>query len=215
MSIVRLRVARGAGFAEYEVEAEEGRTLLDALEIIRGNGETALRYRHSCHHGSCGTCGALVDGVERLMCLSRLSELGPGPVIVESLRKMGAVADIAVDPSPLFAEMPEGSNYIRASEVAHRVPSPDDSPRMRMENCIECGLCVSACPVTAPFSGPAALAAADRDREERPAREAEALAFAAGRRGVTACERSFACSRACPQAVYPGRRIENLRRSLA
>ncbi|MGA2548311.1 MAG: 2Fe-2S iron-sulfur cluster-binding protein [Rectinemataceae bacterium] len=212
MSIVRLRVARGAGFAEYE--AEEGRTLLDALEIIRGDGETALRYRHSCHHGSCGTCGALVDGVERLMCLTRLADLGPGPVTVESLRKMGAVADIAVDPSPLFAEMPEGSSYIRSSEVAHRAPSPDGSARLRMENCIECGLCVSACPVTAPFSGPAALAAADRDREERPAREAAALAFAAGRRGVAACERRFACSRACPQAVYPGRRIENLRRSL-
>lgn len=214
MSVVRLRVARGAGFADYAVEAAEGRTLLDALEIIRGSGEAALRYRHSCHHGSCGTCGALVDGVERLMCLTQLSELGPGPVTVESLRKMAAVGDVAVDPSPVFAEMPEGTLYLRSSEVAHRAESPDGSPRMRMENCIECGLCVSACPVTAPFSGPAALAAADRDREERPAREADALAFAAGRRGVAACERRFACSRACPQAVHPGRRIESLRRSL-
>jgi succinate dehydrogenase / fumarate reductase iron-sulfur subunit len=214
MSVVRLRVARGAGFADYAVEAAEGRTLLDALEIIRGSGEAALRYRHSCHHGSCGTCGALVDGVERLMCLTKLSELGPGPVTVESLRKMVAVGDVAVDPSPLFTEMPEGSLYLRSSEVAHRAESPDGSPRMRMENCIECGLCVSACPVTAPFSGPAALAAADRDREERPAREADALAFAAGSRGVAACERRFACSRACPQAVHPGRRIESLRRSL-
>ena len=218
MSVVRLRIAKGApysAYTEYEVEAEGGRTLLDALESIRGSRDPGLRYRHSCHHGSCGTCGALVDGHERLMCLTPLSELGPGPVAVEPLRKMGALGDIAVDPSPLFAEMPEGASYLRGSEVAHRVPAPGGAAWTRMESCIECGICVSACPVSAPFAGPAALAAADRDREERPSREGAALAFASDRRGVAACERRFACSRACPQAVSPGRRIEALRRSLA
>ncbi len=205
MSSVILRVARGDGFADYEVEAG-ALTILDALELIRGGRDPSLRYRHSCHHGSCGTCGALVDGSERLMCLTRLSDLSPGPVTIEPLRKMGVVGDLAVDPSPLFAEMPEGSSYLRASE---------SGSGQRLEDCIECALCVSACPVTRPFAGPAALAAADRDREERPGREGAALAFASGDRGVAACERSFACSRACPQAVQPGRRIESLRRSMA
>jgi succinate dehydrogenase/fumarate reductase iron-sulfur protein len=212
MSLLRLRIAREQSWVEYEVEAGEG-TLLDALEGIRESRDGGLRYRHSCHHGSCGTCGALVDGRERLMCLTRLSELGGGPVTVEPLRKMGAVGDLAVDPSPFFAEMPRDAGYLRASEVAHR--APEDPPRRRMEDCIECGICVSVCPVTAPFSGPAALAAADRDREERPHREAASLAFADGERGVAACERRFACSRACPQGVAPGRRIESLRRSLS
>jgi succinate dehydrogenase/fumarate reductase iron-sulfur protein len=214
MSLIILRVARGGSLVDYEVEAGQG-TLLDALESLRGRGHADLRYRHSCHHGSCGTCGALVDGEERLMCLTRLSELGPGPVTVESLRKMTALGDIAVDPSPLFSEMPEGAGYLRASEVAHRAPAPGLSPPSRMEDCIECGICVSACPVTSPFSGPAALAAADRDLEERPGREAASLAFAGGPRGAAACERRFACSRACPQKVAPGRRIESLRRRLA
>jgi succinate dehydrogenase / fumarate reductase iron-sulfur subunit len=218
MSGIILRIARGSGegFIERKLEVEDFRSLLDALEFIRGNGESALRYRHSCHHGSCGTCGALVDGKERLMCITPLAGLGSGPVSVEPLRKTTRIGDIAVDPGPLFSEIPEDAAYLRRSEVSHSAAHPEDggSPDwMRLENCVECGLCVSACPVTAPFVGPAALAAADWDRESRPEREADDLAFASGPRGVDACERRFACSRACPMGVYPGRRIENLRRS--
>ncbi len=204
-------------YADYEVEAKEGMTLLDALESIRAGTEPSLRYRHSCHHGSCGTCGAVVDGKEALMCLVRLESLGPGPVLVEPLRKMDAVGDLAVDPSPLFESLPPGSGYLRRSEVPHGLGREEGGGYERFEACIECGICVSACPVPAgrPFSGPAALAMADRDREERPGLAEPALAFAARPEGVAACDRAFACSRACPQGVAPGRRIESLRKALA
>ncbi|HTX74119.1 MAG TPA: 2Fe-2S iron-sulfur cluster-binding protein [Rectinemataceae bacterium] len=220
MSQTILRVFRGktvgeAVFSEYAVDGSRFRTVLDALEWIRGGVEPDLRYRHSCHHGSCGTCGALIDGVERLMCLSVLAELGPGPVTVEPLRKMDELGDIAVDPQPLFREIPDSFGYVRESELPHELPREDGRPYARMENCIECGLCVSACPVREDFAGPAALAAADREREERPQNRDAALAFAARPEGVAACRRHFACSRVCPLGVYPGRRIENLRKSLA
>ncbi len=214
---VILRIARGGAFEDFDIEVREGMTVLDALEEIRGKREPGLRYRHSCHHGSCGTCGALIGGRESLMCLTRIDSLGPGPVTIEPLRKMVRLGDIAVDPSPLFAALPEGASYLRASGLAHGGP-PDDGPDyLRLEACIECGLCVSACPVPEgrPFAGPAALAMADRDREERPEREAAALGFASRPEGVGACDRAYACSRACPQGVAPGRRINNLRESLA
>jgi succinate dehydrogenase / fumarate reductase iron-sulfur subunit len=243
---ILLRVARGIpggstgpdgggrAFTEHEVAWDELTTVLDALEAIRGASEPGLRYRHSCHHGSCGTCGAIVNGHEALMCLTRLADLAPGPVILEPLGSMDEVGDLAVDPSPLFSALPEGAGYLRTSEVAHRGQREDDpaSPFVRFEACIECGLCVSACPAmpgrgdgtgagaadgtpAAAFVGPAALAMADRDREETPGRLAASLAFAAGSGGVGACRRAFACSRACPQGVAPGRRIENLRKSLS
>lgn len=216
-------------FADFEVTWDESTTVLDALETIRGASDPGLRYRHSCHHGSCGTCGAIVNGREVLMCLTKLADLAPGPVTIEPLRSMDRVGDLAVDPSPLFASLPEGAGYLRKSEVGHRGPREDDpaSPFLRFEACIECGLCVSACPAMAgeqgglpdggsgaAFVGPAALAMADRDREERPARQAASLAFAAGAGGVAACRKAFACSRVCPQGVAPGRRIENLRKGL-
>ena len=202
-----LRIARSAGFTEYEVEPADGMTILDALEVIRHTREPGLRYRHSCHHGSCGTCGALVDGKERLLCITQLASVGPGPVTIEPLRKTGLVGDLAVDPSRFFAEMPAGAGYLKSSVSGRR-------NAIQMEACIECGLCVSACPVTEPFAGPAALAAADTDRQSNPAREAASLEFAASVRGVEACASHFDCSRVCPQGVAPGRRIAALRRSL-
>jgi succinate dehydrogenase / fumarate reductase iron-sulfur subunit len=213
-----LRVAREGGHVDHEVALLPGLTVLDALETIRGGRDPDLRYRHSCHHGSCGTCGAVINGHEALMCLTRLEDLLPGPVTLEPLRGMDAVGDLAVSPLPLFAALPEGAGYLRASGLEHGGPREDDpgAPYVRFEACIECGLCVSACPVPAEgFVGPAALAMADRDREERPERLAASLAFAAGPRGVAACKKAFACSRACPQGVAPGRRIENLRKTLS
>jgi succinate dehydrogenase/fumarate reductase iron-sulfur protein len=217
VGLVKLRVLRSAGFTEYEVEPDPGMTILDALEVIRRTREPGLRYRHSCHHGSCGTCAGLVDGKERLLCLTALAGLGPGPVTVEPLRKMGLVGDLAVDPTRFFAELPAGAGYLRPSSRRRDgdgTEHPDGARAMELEACIECGICVSACPVAAPFVGPAALAAADTDRQSNPEREEASLVFASGPRGVDACERAFACSRACPQGVDPGRRIARLRRSL-
>ncbi len=199
---------------EFEVEISETTTVLDALETLRATTRKDLRYRHSCHHGSCGTCGALINGAPALMCLTRMAPLADVPVRIEPLGTMQVIGDVAVHPGNFFDAMPD-TGYVRKSNVTHDAPKPEGSPWERFEACIECGICVSACPVTAPFDGPAALAAADREREERPAQTEAMLDFAAKPRGVQACERRFACSRACPQGVAPGRRIENLRKTLA
>ena len=206
MGVVTLRIARGSGLADYDVESAEGMTVLDALELIRHLREPGMRYRHSCHHGSCGTCGVLIDGKERLLCVTRLP--AQGVITIEPLRKVGLIGDLAVDPGAFFLEMPAGAGYLRPSRTGRE-------GAFQMDACIECGICVSACPVTGPFVGPAALAAVDTDREADRGKEAAALDFAAGPRGVDACASHFACSRACPQGVAPGRRIAALRRSLA
>ncbi len=200
---LRLRIGSHDAMRDFEIEAEEGATVLDCLEIVRGTRDATLRYRHSCHHGSCGTCGALVNGKPALMCLTRVSELGTAAVTVEPLARATRVGDIAVKPSRLFETMPDWG-YLRESDGASV-----------MESCIECGLCIEACPVDAPFVGPAALAAADREREERPERRAPMLAFAARPEGAAACRRAFECSRVCPQKVAPGRRITALLRDLS
>ena len=232
----RLRVRRGAGDAArletYEVDMEDGATLLDALEYLRTGTAPDLAYRHSCHHGSCGTCSVRLDGREVLACLTLLAALADGddPSIVEPLAGFEPVADLAVDPGRLFRSLPKHTAHVRASEwvdgeivsgsesaAAGRTPAGTER-YVRFEDCIECGCCVSACPVSAaelPFRGPAALAAIHREAINKPERRDEMMELASRDDGVGPCDRHLACSKVCPRFVYPGKHIELLRREIA
>jgi len=204
-----IRIGRLGGFRDYRVPAEGLRTLLDALEYLRVRREPELLYRHSCHHGSCGTCGALVNGEPRLLCLAILDEIPGDPIVLQALPGPTRIGDLAVHTGPLFRGIPEGAPYRRPSSAAD-----PEAEAERLEDCIECGLCNAACPVDPPFVGPAALAAVHRTREIDPMRGEAMLNGAARPDAVPSCVRAFACSRACPTGVQPGRRIQELRQIL-
>jgi succinate dehydrogenase / fumarate reductase iron-sulfur subunit len=212
------RNARGdiaEGFRDYRVELEPRMTVLDGLELIRRTQDETLLYRHSCHHGSCGTCGCNVNGEKRLACLSTLNELETEEITLEPLAAFELIGDLAVDPTSLFAEYHEDRDYLRPSEVNAEATVPEEIDGYeRFENCIDCGLCVSACPVTKNFTGPAALAALNREIEKHPEREDELLDIAAQDRGAPACRRALNCSRVCPAGVAPAKHIAILRRKI-
>jgi succinate dehydrogenase/fumarate reductase-like Fe-S protein len=58
---------------EFRVPAGPRTTVLDALLAVRRHHDPGLTLRHSCLHGSCGTCGLRVNGREALACLTRLA----------------------------------------------------------------------------------------------------------------------------------------------
>lgn len=229
--IIRRGAGESAGYETYVVELEDGATLLDALEYLRTGTVPDLIYRHSCHHGSCGTCAVRLDGAEVLACLTPLASLGEGDAlpVIEPLRTFEPYADLAVDPGRLFDSLPKDASKLRASEwvdgeqipepaggVSGAACRPDGIDRfVRFEDCIECGACMSACPVEEPFVGPASLAALRRELLKNPGRRDELLAIAARSDAVAACRRHFACSKVCPRHVYPGKHIELLRKELA
>ena len=208
-----LRVRRTGGtIDEFSVTAGPYTTLLDGLEEIRCRKDRSLVYRHSCHHGSCGTCGAIVNGERVLACLTRLVEL-PAVSLIEPLSPFSLVADLAVDPHTLWERFPDEAGYLRPSEAHPDAAVPEEIERYtRFENCIECGLCVSVCPVQRSFIGPAALAAYGRELEKHPEREDELLPRIDTPDGMWACDRALACSAACPLGVAPARHIAVLRR---
>jgi succinate dehydrogenase / fumarate reductase iron-sulfur subunit len=222
-----IAIRRGAGASSrierFEVECGERTTLLDALELIRTGKAPDLAYRHSCHHGSCGTCAVRLDGREVLACLTPLASIPGEAPLVEPVAGFEAVADAAVDPARLFRSIPEGATHLRAAEPREAGGVPAETPpgaerRVRFEDCIECGCCVSACPVTAAdetgdrFRGPAGLTAVRREGINHPARAEEMRALGATPDGTAACERHLECSRVCPRAVYPAKHIELLRK---
>ncbi len=200
---------------QYSLGVNDRMTVLDALEVIRRDQDTSLMYRHSCHHGSCGTCGMLINGERKLACLTQATKLETEMIELQPLRNMKVIGDLAVDPSPLFPDFPKGAAYIRRSEVNRDGRKPFELDHWeRFEDCIECGLCVSSCPVTESFMGPAALAAHNREIINRRERRGELLGEVNVPRGAWPCTRALNCSRACPTGVYPAKHIAELRKKI-
>jgi succinate dehydrogenase / fumarate reductase iron-sulfur subunit len=190
-------------------------TVLDVLERTRLAVDPSLMFRHSCHHGSCGTCACIVNGRERLACTTRVRELAEGLVTVEPLRNLPGTGDLTVDFGKFFEEIPDGWTYVRESDANESAARPPGVQRFtRFESCIECGCCVSACPVTEGYAGPAVLAFLHREVRNNPGCRAPLLAVASGERGVSKCVRALECSRVCPAGVNPARHIADLRRLL-
>lgn len=234
------RYRRGDGgerFDEFEVPVGPHTTVLDALRWIQLHRDPSLSLRHSCLHASCGTCGLQVDGREELACVCAVHEHG-AEITVEPLANLPILTDLVVEMNGFFARFPHEHPIIRASEPPPDMPhgeqteghraevllhhhhraAPVGADFMRLEDCIECGLCLSACPVAATsqeYVGPAALAAAERLLEEpRGVKREDVLAWASRPEGVWRCHVGFECTRACPADAIPAERIMALRREL-
>jgi succinate dehydrogenase / fumarate reductase iron-sulfur subunit len=201
-------------FQSYMIDVNPGLTVLDCLEQIRLTQDPTLVYRHSCHHSACGTCALIINGGERLACITRVGVLEGRTVTLEPLRGFARIADLAVDMTGFYRDIQADWDLLRSAEPLEG--AAQSGAALRLENCIECGACVSVCPAAAAhaeFMGPAALAALHNQMKKTGADERAALrARAAAPDGEPMCERALACSRVCPTGVYPARHIADLRR---
>jgi succinate dehydrogenase / fumarate reductase iron-sulfur subunit len=204
-------------FFTYEVFPASDWTVLDVLEQIRIHQEPTLMYRRACHHASCGTCACTINGVERLACKTKLSELGLTTITLEPLRCFNRIGDLVTSRSALFRFMHPDWSYLQADEHRDnhaRLLSDHHQAVTKFENCIECGCCVAACPVVRKnrrFLGPAVLSAINTERQKNPSAGSDLLALATAANGEALCQRAVACSRVCPTAVSPAKHIAELR----
>ncbi len=222
---VRLRVHRrkagdpAAHFDRFEVPVGDHATVLEALVAIRTKQDPSLTLRHSCFHASCGTCAMRVDGREVLACVTPVA---PGQeVVVEPLANAPLVSDLVVDMAPFYDRFERaGRALVRQSEILTEAERPDGIDVMtRFEDCIECGICVAACPIAGSdprYLGPAALAAAWRVvAEPRDGDGRAALRITDDEHGSWRCHVAYECSEACPSNVDPAAAIMLLRRAAA
>ena len=212
---------RSAHWDRYTAPVASGRaTVLDALTWIRARLDPTLDIRHSCFHASCGTCGMRVNGTDVLACVTRIDDLRDGEVTVEPLLNQPVVSDLVVDIEALYESFDAvGLPLVRESElVPGGKPAPGVGRLGRFEDCIECGICLSACPIAASdpdYAGPGVVAAAWRVVDEpRDADPDAALALMDGEQGAWRCHVSFECSEACPSDAMPAERIMLLRRRM-
>jgi succinate dehydrogenase iron-sulfur subunit len=213
---VKVRIRRRHGWQDYRVTLPASAYVLDALEEIEKQ-DPSLLFRHACHHASCGSCGLRVNGRERLACVTPLAEVArPGRTLrLEPLRNFPVIGDLLVD----FGSFMAGLDSVNMPLIRQAQLHPADGQAYtRFENCIECGLCVSACPIAGSdpqYAGPAALAAAWRSLEEpRQTGSADVIALVDGDRGVWRCHAAFECTEVCPSNVNPAGAIMSLRRLL-
>src|SRR5258708_11800366 len=92
--------ANGGGFREYTTEVSEGMVVLDAIHRIQATQAGDLAVRWNCKAGNCGSCSAEVNGMPKLMCMTRLNELDlTQPVTVEPIRAFPRIKDLVTDVS--------------------------------------------------------------------------------------------------------------------
>src|SRR5688572_28126604 len=87
-------------FRDYTAEITEGMVVLDALHQIQAEQANDLAVRWNCKAGKCGSCSAEVNGMPRLMCMTRMGELPTDqPVRIEPLKAFPLIKDLVTDVS--------------------------------------------------------------------------------------------------------------------
>jgi len=203
-------------FEDFQVRVSGGMTVLDGLEQIRLGQDPSLIYRHSCHHLSCGTCACKINGKPGPVCHTRLQDLSERIIVLEPLDGFSCVSDLLVDMGYFYGNLrTDWSNVQPASFRGSNKNSSGAGDGECFENCIECGICVSACPAVEAeprFFGPAVLAAIHRQMLKHPDKEVDLIRLADEEYGQRLCSRALTCSRVCPTGVHPARHIAELRR---
>src|SRR5207249_10518047 len=101
MSTGTFRIWRGDGmgeFREYTTEVAEGMVVLDAVHEIQRTQAPDLACRWNCKAGKCGSCSAEVNGMPKLMCMTRLSELPlEKPVTIEPMKASPLLKHLVTD----------------------------------------------------------------------------------------------------------------------
>ena len=95
------RGERGAGqFGDYTTEIADGMVVLDAVLDIQARQTGELAVRWNCKAGKCGSCSAEINGMPKLMCMTRLNTLAlDEPVVIEPMKAFPHVKDLVTDVS--------------------------------------------------------------------------------------------------------------------
>jgi fumarate reductase iron-sulfur subunit len=206
---------------DFEVEAKDGMTVLDALVDVQRRLDPTLAFRYACRVGMCGSCAMVIDGRERWACRTLLARLGRGPVTVRPLYHFPLLRDLVVDMTPFRDKMVGAlATFVPADAPPAFAPVGRDSrERRRIDagiECIGCGMCVSACTIVGhdpAFPGPAAFNRVfTLDEDSRDAARAERRARLAHEDALVRCHGQANCTAVCPMEISPADAILTLRR---
>jgi len=215
MPSAKFRVWRGNSesgqFEDYEINLTEGMVVLDAVRRIQEGQANDMAIRWNCKAGKCGSCSAEINGIPKLMCMTRLSQINLNdPVTIQPLKSFPIIKDLVTDVS---------WNYHVKKKIKKfkpRSPDNEDGSWIMLEQdtlraqefrkCIECFLCQDVCHVIREhqlfneFAGPrhfvytAALEMHPLDTENR-------LSDLKSNEGIGYCNITKCCTKVCPENI--------------
>ncbi len=202
---------RGGKFEEYQTEISEGMVVLDAVHQIQAEQAGTLAVRWNCKAGKCGSCSAEINGMPKLMCMTRMNTLPlDKPITIEPMRSFPLIKDLVTDVSWNFRVKKKIKQFKPrkpdASDGTWRMAQEDVDRVQEFRKCIECFLCQDVCHVLREhhlhdeFIGPrflvytAALEMHPLDTEDR----VEELKTA---QGIGYCNITKCCTTVCPENI--------------
>ena len=210
----------------FEVPLVDNQTILDLLTSIQRDVDPSLSYRFACRVGMCGSCAMRVNGKPRWTCRTLVSKVvSNGELRLEPLANLPVVKDLVVDMAPFFDKWQAGKGRFEAkdSAVMEFAPIKPDNKKRQLADaaieCINCGVCYSACDVVESnpaFLGPAALNRAwSLMNDERDSSSIERLKAVSGEGGCQSCHTNSQCVARCPLQLNPTRSIAGLKKQVA
>lgn len=210
---------------DVEVELPEGKDLmvLDVLHMIKED-DVSVAFRRSCREGVCGSDGMNINGMNRLACVTPVSEVAnKDKLVLRPLPGLPVVRDLVVDMSIFYQQYEKIQPYLINDDpepAIERLQSPEDREKLDgLYECILCACCSSACPSfwwnPDKFVGPAGLLQAYRFlADSRDTATAERLDNLDDPFSVFRCRGIMNCVSVCPKGLNPTRAIGHIRTML-
>ena len=212
-------------FQRYEITYRENWVVLDALNCIKAEIDPTLSFRWSCRMGVCGSCGMMVNGEPKLTCETFVRDYDTETIKIEPLTHFPVVRDLVINMEDFMEKLPAVSPWVipaeeQALEDGEHLQTPEQVAQYKQYSmCINCMLCYSACPVyglDSTFTGPAALALAERyNLDSRDAGRKERAGVVTAHEGIWECTFVGECTEVCPKGVDPAGAIQMLKLSSA
>ncbi|HTA41638.1 MAG TPA: succinate dehydrogenase/fumarate reductase iron-sulfur subunit [Bryobacteraceae bacterium] len=199
-------------FKDYTTEISEGMVVLDAVHHIQAEQANDLAVRWNCKAGKCGSCSAEINGMPKLMCMTRLNQIPlDKPVRIEPMKTFPLIRDLVTDVSWNF----EVKKTIRKFKP-RKPDAPDGSWRMsqadvdrpqEFRKCIECFLCQDVCHVLrdhhmhSEFIGPRFLIY-NAQLEMNPIDSDDRISDLRHKNGIGLCNITKCCTKVCPENIH-------------
>jgi succinate dehydrogenase / fumarate reductase iron-sulfur subunit len=215
MTDVTMRVWRGDAdggeFRDYDVVAQEGEVVLDVLHRVQAHAANDLAIRWNCKAGRCGSCSAEINGMPRLMCMTRMNTLPlDEPVTLAPLRTFPIIRDLVTDVSFNYAkarEVPPFAPGPRRPDGTYRMQQVDIDRVQEFHRCIECFLCQTVCHVIRDhadnkeeFAGPR-MFIRYAELEMHPLDTNDRRDLLQQRMGLGMCNITKCCTEVCPENI--------------